>query len=153
MAKAKSLSGKDLMLWIGGKVVALSTSCKLNMSVSTIDSATKDDGMWQSPEVGGMSWDVSNESVWAADEAATSQQVHSSLFELYVAGEPVDVTVGVPSNQSNEGLPEDGWKAAATGVYAGKALITSLSYDGSKGSNAAISVSLQGVGKLELKSE
>lgn len=148
MSKAKVLNGKDLMLWIGGKVVALSTGCTINLSAETSDAATKDDGMWGAPEVSGMSWSASNESVDSADEERTNDQVYSQLFDLFIAGEPINITVGVPTNKSNTGLPEAGWTAPTQG-YSGKAIMTALDRTGNKGSNGSISVSLQGVGALE----
>lgn len=149
MAKAKSLSGKDLMLWIGGKVVALSKSCDLQLSLSTIDSSTKDDGNWDSPSAGNMSWSVNNESVDSADSNRTNDVVFDDLFDLYVAGEPVEVTFGVATNKSDDGLPTAGWNAPTAGGYKGSALITNLSRSANKGDNASVTVSLQGVGKLE----
>lgn len=37
MSKVKSVLGKDLMLFVGGKALALATSCKLSISAETID--------------------------------------------------------------------------------------------------------------------
>lgn len=151
MEKAKSLAGKDLMLWIAGKVVALSKSCNLDISVATVDENTKDDGIWDASGAGNRSWIMSNESVDSADAERTNDMVYDDLFELTVTGEPVDVTFGVPSNKSNEGVPEAGWQKqtmGAAGTYKGKALITSLGRGGSKGDNASVSVSLKGVGAL-----
>ena len=108
MGKAKSLNGKDLMLWISEKVIALSTSCKINLAATTVDSATKDDGFWDAQEVGNMNWSATNESVDSADKDRTNDYVYDELFKLFVAGKPIDVTVGLPSNKSDEGLPEDG---------------------------------------------
>ena len=42
MSKAKSVLGKDLMLFIDGKAIALATSCKLGLSAETIDTQSKD---------------------------------------------------------------------------------------------------------------
>lgn len=148
MAKAQSLNGKDLMLWIEDKVIALSTSCTLNLSASTQSSGTKDDGLWDANEIGNLSWNCSNESVDSADTNRSNDQVFDDLFTLYSAGAPVDVTVGIPSNKNNTGVPEAGWLAPAAGTYVGQALITSLSRTGAKGSNGSVSVSLQGYGAL-----
>ena len=148
MAKAQSLNGKDLMLWIGGKVVALSTSCTLNLTAATQSSGTKDDGLWDANEIGNLSWNCSNESVDSADTNRSNDQVFDDLFELYAAGQPVAVTVGIPSNRNNTGVPEAGWTAPSSGTYGGQALITSLSRTGAKGSNGSVSVSLQGYGAL-----
>lgn len=145
--KAKSVNGADLMLWIGGKVVALSTSCTINLTVNTEDSQTKDDGLWSAPEVSSMAWDVSNESVYTADEERTIDKVYDDLLDLSLAGEPVDVTYGIPANANKSGVPQEGWTLPA-GTYGGQAMITSLSLTGAKGSKATVSVSLAGYGAL-----
>lgn len=149
MGKAKTLNGKDLMLWIGSKVVALSTSCKINLATSTTDSATKDDGLWDAPDIGNMNWSATNESVDSADKDRTNDYVYDELFDLFIAGKPVDITVGIPSNLSNEGVPDAGWTAPTVGnYYKGQALITALDRDSTKGSNGSVSVSLTGYGAL-----
>lgn len=153
MAKAKSLNGKDLMLWIKGKVVALSTSCKISLAANTVDSATKDDGFWDAADVGNMSWSATNESVDAADKTRDKDYVYDQLFDLFVAGEPVDVTVGLPTNASNDGVPADGWTAPTKGMYQGKAIITALDRDATKGSNGTVSISLTGYGALKRVAE
>lgn len=148
MGKARVLEGKDLMLWLGGKVVALSTSCSLNLEGQTQDAATKDDGVWNDTEISNRSWNVSNESFDAVDETRTTDHVFDDLFDLFVAGTKVDVTVGVPTNKAADGVPEDGWAEPTAKCYKGKAVITSLSRTGAKGSNGSVSVSLSGCGAL-----
>lgn len=149
MGKAKSLNGKDLMLWIDTKVVALSTSCKINLVANTVDSATKDDGFWDAAEIGNMSWSATNESVDSADENRDNDLVYDELFDLFVAGEPLKVTVGLPTNANNDGVPEEGWTIPTKGMYEGKAHITALDRDATKGSNGSVSISLTGYGALK----
>lgn len=145
--KAKTLNGKDLMLWIGGKVIALSKSCSLNLTANTGDADTKDDGLWGANEITSLQWDMSNESVDSADADRSNDLVYDDLFDAMVAGEPVTVTFGKPVNAGDSGVPAAGWTAPTTG-YTGKALITSLGRTGAKGSNASVSVSLTGIGSL-----
>lgn len=145
--KAKSLNGKDLMLWIAGKVIALSKSCNINLNANTGDADTKDDGLWGANEITSLAWDMSNESVDSADADRSNDLVYDDLFDAMVAGEPVVVTFGKPVNASDSGVPTAGWTAPTTG-YTGKALITSLGRSGAKGSNASVTVSLTGVGPL-----
>lgn len=151
MSKAKKVNGKDLMLWIGGKVIALSNSCTLTITASTSDGDTKDSGIWSDPEVVGLSFSASNQSVYSADADRSNDLVYADLFDKMIAGEPVSVSFGIPSNKSDQGLPSAGWTAPATGVYLGNAIITNLEAGGNKGSDAACSVSLQGVGALNLQ--
>lgn len=149
MGKAKSLNGKDLMLWIADKVIALSTSCKITLSSNTVDSATKDDGFWDAQEIGNMNWSATNESVDSADADRTDDYVYDALFELFIAGKPIDVTVGLPANRDDAGLPDGGWTIPSTGTYyQGKAIIASLDRDATKGNNGTVSVSLTGYGAL-----
>ena len=54
--KRKPLDGKNLMLWLGNKVVALSKSCSLNIDITLGDGNTKDDGLWDSGDIVGASW-------------------------------------------------------------------------------------------------
>lgn len=51
MSKAKSVLGKDLMLFIDGKAIALATSCKLGLSAETIDTQSKDSGIWTEKDI------------------------------------------------------------------------------------------------------
>ena len=106
MGKAKSLNGKDLMLWIEDKVVALSTSCKISLAANTVDSATKDDGFWDAAEIGNMNWSATNESVDSADKDRNNDYVYDQLFDLFVAGKPLTITVGFPTNANNDVYPK-----------------------------------------------
>lgn len=149
MNKANKVDGKDLMLWIGGKVIALSKSCSLSISANMGDAATKDSGIWDDSEVVGLSFTMQNQSVYSADENRTVDQTYDALFDAMLARQPIDVTFGIPSTVSDEGLPAEGWQRRQSGKsYAGKAFITSLELSGEKGSAASASISLQGSGRL-----
>ena len=69
MSKRKPLDGKNLMLWLGNKVVALSKSCSLSIDIQIGDGNTKDDGLWDSGDIVGASWTMDNQSVDSADAA------------------------------------------------------------------------------------
>lgn len=51
MSKAKAVLGKDFMLFVGGKALALATSCKLSISAETIDTQSKDSGIWTEKDI------------------------------------------------------------------------------------------------------
>ena len=145
MAKPKVLDGKDFMIFVGGKATALATSHKLTVNAETSDSASKDDGMWDEAIVSKMSWDASTEALVSADGTDS----YDTLFDLYLAKQPVELVMGTPANLSNDGVPEAGWSVPTGTYYKGKALITSLDRTDAKGSNATFSASFKGVGKLE----
>lgn len=147
--KRKALKGHLLMLWIKGKVIALSKSCSLNLAAIVGNSDTKDDGIWEGGEVVGFNWSAVNQSVDSADEEVSNDLVFDELFDLWIAGEPIMITFGRPTNATDGGVPEAGWTEPTTVGYQGNALITNLDRTGDKGSNASISISLKGVGELK----
>lgn len=145
MAKPKVMDGRDFMIFVGGKATALATSHKLTVNAETSDSASKDDGMWDEAIVSKMSWDASTEALVSADGTDS----YDTLFDLYLAKEPVDLIMGTPANINKDGVPEGGWSVPTGNYYKGKALITNLERTDSNGSNATLSASFKGVGKLE----
>lgn len=146
MAKVKVLNGKDFMIFVDGKATALATSHKLTINAETSDSASKDDGMWDESIVSKMSWQASTEALVAADAGAES---FDTMIDLMLAGEPVELVMGIPANLTNDGVPEGGWSVPTGKYYKGSAIITSLDRTDAKGSNSTFSASFRGVGKLE----
>lgn len=148
MAKAKVLNGKDFMVFVNNEATALATSHKLTLNAETSDAASKDDGMWDESIVTKMSWEASTEALVSADADVNS---YDTLYDLFIAGQPVTLICGIPGNLTNDGVPTEGWQAPSTKYYTGQALITSLDRSDAKGSNSSMTVSFKGVGKLEKK--
>jgi hypothetical protein len=136
------------MLWLAGSVVALSTSCKVTLKTNTEDSGTKDDGMWPAPDVTGLAWEMSNDSLAAQDDAATVYSF-KKLSDAWLAQEPIEITFGTPTNASDSGVPEAGWTAPTASGFTGKAIISNLELTADKDGKAKISISLQGYGELK----
>lgn len=146
MSKAKVVKGKDLMIFINGKATALATSHSLELNAQTSEAASKDDGAWSNATVTKKSWTASTEALVSEDPEVDS---FDAMYDLFDAGEPVDIISGRPSNISDDGIPDGGWEAPTQKYYKGKALITSLTRNDPNGDNSSMSVSLQGVGKLD----
>ena len=146
--KRKALPGKDLMLWIGNKVIALSKSCSFSLDLQTGDGNTKDDGLWDSGEIVGASWTMENQSISSADATVGNDLVYDELLDMSIAGQPLTVTMGIPGNLTNEGVPAAGWTKGASYRH-GQALITSVRLEGAKGSDSSLTISLKGVGPLQ----
>ena len=140
---AKQVLVKDLMLFIGGKAIELATSCKLGLSAETIDTQSKDSGMWNEKSVKKLAWNCSSDNCFSADEDING---YDKLFALFVAAEPVEIAFGIPKNKGNE-MPAAGWTLPAK-PYKGKAVITSLELNAPDGDKATFSVSLDGTGAL-----
>lgn len=148
MAKAKAVKGKDLMLFVDGKAIALAKTFTLNLSQEVLDATSKDDGEWEANDIVDVkSYDISSDAVYSADEAVATAETYDTLFDKYVAGEPVPFTCGIAKNAAAE-YPEGGWTAPTTKGYQGKMMINSLSLNGNKGEAASFSVGARGVGPM-----
>lgn len=152
MAKRKSTEGKDLMLFLGGKPIALSNSCTLNVSRSMDEASSKDDGPYRTVTPGDVAWDISADALFSPDPA-TDDNTDISFVELLkaeVEGQELDAVFTIVGNPSSVGLPTGGWKPK-TGVGAsGKVYVNNLSATGAKGSAASMSVSFTGNGVLNI---
>ena len=146
MGKANVVKGKDLMIFLNGKATALATSHALELTAETSEAASKDDGAWSNATVTKKAWTATTEALVSEDPNVDS---FDAMYDLFDAGEPVDVISGRPSNVSDDGVPEGGWTVPSQKYYKGKALITSLTRNDPNGDNSSMSISLQGVGKLE----
>lgn len=146
MSKAKTVLGKDLMLFIDGKAIALATSCKLSMSAETIDTQSKDSGIWTEKDIKKLSWNGSSENLFSADADANS---YGKLFAMMLARKPVDMKFGIAANKGSDELPEAGWTPPASGAYSGTILITSLELNAPDGDKATFSANFEGTGALK----
>lgn len=146
MSKGQPIAGKDLMIFINGKATALATSHSLNLNADTSDAASKDDGRWKRSKITKMGFEMTTEALVSANPEVDS---FDAMYDLFVAGEEVDVVSGRPSNITDDGVPEEGWTAPTTNYYKGKALITSLQKNDPNNENSTMTISLLGNGKLE----
>lgn len=144
MSKAKAVLGKDVMLFINGKAIALATSCKLSTSSETIDTQSKDSGIWMEKDVKKLSWNMSSENLFSAEEGVNGYDV---LFALYLKRQPVEVKFGIAANADADEVPAAGWTLPAA-PYSGKALITSLELNAPDGDKATFSANFEGTGPL-----
>lgn len=155
MAKAKPVNGKDLMLFVDGKAIALARTFQLTLNTETLDASSKDDGVWEANEiVDARNFDISSEAVYTADsDREDLDQTYDTLFDMFVAGVPVDFMFGIPANaaQGTAGVPEAGWTAPTTGGYEGRMMITGLELNGNRGEAATMTLTGRGVGALAKK--
>ena len=146
--KKRPLKGKNLMLFVDSKALALATSCGIDLTANTEDAASKDSGGWDDPEITGWTWAASSDNLCSADEADSVDITYEKLVDLWLKGEPVDVKFGVAANASDVEVPAEGWAVPGKG-YSGKAVIDSVKITAANKQNATITVSLKGKGALE----
>lgn len=145
MSRAKEILGKDFMCFIGGKSIALATSCKLSMSAETIDTQSKDSGIWTEKNIKKLSWSGSSENVFSADDNVNG---YDTLFDAMLKRQPVDIVFGVAGNADENEVPAAGWTLPTGMRYAGKVLITSLELNAPDGDKATFSANFEGTGPL-----
>lgn len=146
MSKAKTVLGKDLMLFVGGKSIALATSCKLSISAEMIDTQSKDSGIWTEKDVKKLSWNGSSENTFSADENING---YDKLLELMLAREPIQILFGIPANADAGELPEGGWTIPTGKHYSGNVIIANLELNAPDGDKATFSVTFEGTGALK----
>lgn len=152
MAKRKTTEGKDLMLFLDGKPIALSNSCTLNVSRSMDEASSKDDGPYRTVTPGDISWDISADALFSPDPAS-EDGVDISFVELLKAeleGKEVDAVFTIVNNPSTVGLPAGGWKPKEGVGASGKVYVNNLSATGAKGSAASMSLSFTGNSALNI---
>tara|TARA_R110000765_G_scaffold60092_1_gene116285 strand:+ start:37 stop:477 length:441 start_codon:yes stop_codon:yes gene_type:complete len=141
MSKLGQLNGTELGVYIGGVLVAYSTSATLNVNHSPRSTSNKEDGGWETAMEGYRTWDVSCDALYAwVDPAGTaiSNKTLSDLFTAYITTRAsFDLTFGVTSAASDDVK------------YTGTAWLTSASLSAPNEDTSTFSVSFQGSGELE----
>ena len=142
--KANAVLGKDFMLLLGGKALALATSCKLSISAETIDTQSKDSGIWTEKDIKKLSWNGSSENLFSADDKVNGYDV---LLDLMLKRKPIEAKFGIPANADSDEVPSSGWTLPAAS-YSGNVLITNLELNAPDGDEATSSATFEGTGKL-----
>lgn len=144
--------GGDLMLFVGGKSIAYATNHSLSISADTKETSTKDSGgLWQTSEVGMLSWSCSSENLIGDPKAGIG---YDELFQMMVARQPITGVFALEGNSTNyaagklNAAPTAGWTPKANDGYTGQMIITSLEKNAPNGDNATIKVDFTGVGAL-----
>ena len=145
--------GGDLMLFVNGKAIAYATNHTLSISADTKETSTKDSGgLWQTSEVGMLSWSCSSENLVGDPMAGIG---YSELYDMMIARKPVTGVFALEGNSTNfaEGklgaAPSSGWTPKANDGYTGQMIITSLEKNAPNGENVTIKVDFTGVGELK----
>mgnify|MGYP003665969031 FL=1 len=134
------LNGTELGVYIGGTLVAYSTSASLNVNHSPRSTSNKEDGGWETAMEGYRNWDVSCDALYAwLDPAgsAISNETLSELFTSYITTRAsFTLTFGVTSSTTGDTK------------YTGTAWLTSASLSAPDQDTSTFSVSFQGSGEL-----
>ena len=134
------LNGTDLGVYIGGTLVAYSTSATLNINHSPRSTSNKEDGGWETAMEGYRTWDVSCDALYAwldPTGSAISNETLSDIFTGYIhTRASFSLTFGTTGSTSGDTK------------YVGDAWLTSASLSAPNEDTATFSVSFQGSGVL-----
>lgn len=139
------IKGDDLMLFDAeGKSLAFATSHTLSLTGETVDTSSKDHGIYSATVVQKVTWEITSENLYTVAD-------FDNLFDKMMLREPITVFFGTKSETDVDKTVANGdydnW-TKGTGSYTGEAYITSLSANAANGENATYSLTLTGSGKL-----
>jgi len=128
---------------VGGKCIAMATSCTFHVSAQLQDSSTKDSvGDFQEQEVTGLSWDAQTESLVTLEDNGTNGELPQDLLSLMINKTKVSLTFDQTSGANN--------RVAQNSVIkkTGDAYINDISISAQNRQNSTISVQFSGTGPL-----
>jgi hypothetical protein len=144
--------GKALMLRVGGKTIALATSCSVNTTTQVTDNRTKDDANGPAGEFDFVDWNASSENVLGANENVTAEMVYDELLTAQLAGTKLEISMSLVLDPTGA-IPTEGWKTDSTNnkvikPYGGLALVESINLNAPVDGVATVSVNFKAVGPL-----
>ena len=138
-----TVKGQNLRVLVGGKCIAMATSCTFHIAAQTEDSSTKDDtGSWASNEVTGLSWDASTDSLVTLADNGSNGELPADLFSAMMAMTKVTLTFDTTSGTNNRTAQNGAIKRS------GEAYITDISLTAPNRQNSTLTAQFTGTGPL-----
>lgn len=138
-----TIKGQNLRVMVGGKCVAMATSCTFHVSASLEDSSTKDStGDWQEQEVVGLSWDAQTDSLITLTDNGTNGELPQDLLGLIINKTLVTLTFDTTSGTNNRTGQNSAIKKS------GQAYVTDVQITAANRQNSTLTVQFTGTGAL-----
>lgn len=138
-----TIKGQNLRVMVGGKCIAMATSCQFHVSAQLEDSSTKDSvGDFQEQEVTGLSWDAQTESLVTLEDNGTNGELPQDLLSLMINKTKVTLTFDQTSGTNNRVAQNSAIKMS------GWAWLNDLSINAANRQNSTISAQFTGTGAL-----
>ena len=138
-----TIKGQNLRVMVGGKCIAMATSCQFHVSAQLEDSSTKDSvGDFQEQEVTGLSWDAQTDSLVTLEDNGTNGELPQDLLSLMINKTKVTLTFDQTAGANNRVgqnsvIKKSGW-----------AYISDVSISAQNRQNSQLSVQFTGTGPL-----
>lgn len=140
-----TIKGQNLRVMVGGKCIAMATSCTFHISAQTESASTKDDADdFEVNEVVGLSWDASTDSLVTLTDNGTNGELPTDLMSLIINKTKVQLTFDTTTPGTNNN------RTAANSAIKkqGYAYLTDLSVTAQNKANSTISCQFSGTGGL-----
>ena len=138
-----TIKGQNLRVMVGGKCIAMATSCTFHVSAQLEDSSTKDSvGDFQEQEVTGLSWDAQTESLVTLEDNGSNGELPQDLLSIMINKTKVTLTFDQTSGTNNRVGQNSVIKKT------GEAYITDMSVQAANRQNSTLSVQFTGTGPL-----
>lgn len=138
-----TIKGQNLRILVGGKCVAMATSCTFHVSAQLEDSSTKDSvGDWQEQEVTGLSWDAQTDSLVTLEDNGTNGELPQDLLGLIINKTKVTLTFDQTAGTNNRVAQNAAIKRT------GEAYVTDVTITAQNRQNSTFSAKLTGTGPL-----
>ena len=138
-----TIKGQNLRVMVGGKCIAMATSCTFHVSAQLEDSSTKDSvGDFQEQEVTGLSWDAQTESLVTLEDNGTNGELPQDILSLMINKTKVTLTFDQTAGANNRTGQNSVIKKS------GLAYISDVSISAQNRQNSTCSVQFSGTGAL-----
>ena len=130
-------------MMVGGKCIAMATSCQFHISAQMEDASTKDStGDFQEQEVTGLSWDAQTESLVTLEDNGTNGELPQDILSLIINKTKVTLTFDQTAGTNN--------RVAQTSVIkkTGEAYVSDVQITAQNRQNSTMTVQFQGTGAL-----
>ena len=140
-----TIKGQNLRVMVGGKCIAMATSCTFHISAQTESASTKDDANdFEVNEVVGLSWDASTDSLVTLTDNGTNGELPTDLMSLIISKTQVTLTFDTTTPGINNNRTAQNSAIKKTG----QAYVTDYSITAQNRANSTLSVQFTGSGPL-----
>lgn len=138
-----TIKGQNLRVMVGGKCIAMATSCQFHISAQTESASTKDDANdFEVNEVMGLSWDAQTDSLVTLTDNGTNGELPTDLMSLIINKTLVTLTFDTTSGTNNRTGQNSALKKS------GSAYLTDFSVTAQNRQNSTVSCQFTGSGPL-----
>ena len=137
------IKGQNLRVMVGGKCIAMATSCTFHISAQVEDSSTKDDANdFANNEVTGLSWDAQTDSLVTLTDNGVNGELPTDLMSLIINKTKVTLTFDQTAGTNNRTGQNSAIKRS------GQAYLTDYSLSAQNRQNSTLSCQFTGTGPL-----